>query len=89
MSAIPTRLYLAHQLRKASYSRRIGLASYLAAAASTGWTEAGGMLLLAPDIQQELLYLPEVLHGKAAKQERLLRPLDWRVQWRMRGRIRK
>jgi len=55
-SAISTRLYLAasfpdsagfmlaQQLWKASYSCRIGLASNLAAAASTGWTEAGSWL---------------------------------------------
>ena len=51
------------------------------------------LLNLAPDIQEELLYLPEVLQGKAAIHERLLRPLttelDWRVQRRMWGRIRK
>ena len=51
------------------------------------------MLLLAPDFKKELLYLPEVLEGKAAIHEKLLRPLttevDWRVQRKMRGRIRK
>ena len=51
------------------------------------------LLNLAPDIQEELLYLPEVMHGKAQIHERLLRPLtteiDWRVQRRMGGRIRK
>ena len=49
------------------------------------------LLLLAPDIQEELLYLPEVIQGKAFIHERLLRPLtreiDWRVQRRMWGRI--
>ena len=48
---------------------------------------------LAPDIQEELLYLPEVLRGKVQIHERLLRPLttekDWRVQRRMWGRIKK
>ncbi len=63
--------------------------SNLATAVATVWTETVGMLLLAPDIQEELLYLPEVLHGKAAKHERLLKPLDWRVQRRMWGRIKK
>ncbi len=49
------------------------------------------LLLLAPDIQEELLYLPEVIQGKAAIHEKLLRPLtteiDWRVQRRMWARI--
>lgn len=61
-----------------------------AAAISTGLT---ALLHLAPDIQEELLYLPEVMQGKAAIHERLLRPLttelDWRVQSRMWARIRK
>ena len=78
---------------QASYSCRIGLARNLATAVATVWTETVGMLLLAPDIQEELLYLPEVLQGKATIHERLLRPLtteiDWRVQRRMWGRIRK
>ena len=45
------------------------------------------------DILEELLHLPEVMQGKAAIHEKLLRPLtrelDWRVQRRMWGRIRK
>ncbi len=56
-------------------------------------TQIMGLLLLAPDIQEELLYLPEVIQGKAAIHEWLLRPLtsekDWRVQRRMWGRIAK
>ena len=56
-------------------------------------TQIVSLLLLAPDIQEELLYLPEVVQGKAAIHERLLRPLttelDWRVQKRMWARIRK
>ena len=52
-----------------------------------------GLLHLAPDILEELLYLPEVMHGKAQIHERLLRPLtkqaDWRVQRRIWARIRK
>ena len=47
------------------------------------------LLNLVPDIQEELLYLPEVVQGKAAIHERLLRPLttelDWRVQRRLWG----
>ncbi len=54
-------------------------------------TQIMSLLNLAPDIQEELLYLPEVIHGKAAIHERLLRPLtrelDWRMQRRMWGRI--
>ena len=56
-------------------------------------TQIMSLLHLAPDIQEELLYLPEVMQGKAVIHEKLLRPLtrelDWRVQRRMWGRIRK
>ncbi len=56
-------------------------------------TQIMSLLNLAPDIQEELLYLPEVIQGKAQIHERLLRPLtretDWRVQRRLWGRIRK
>ena len=56
-------------------------------------TQIMSLLHLAPDIQEELLYLPEVMKGKATIHERLLRQLtrqaDWRVQRRMWGRIRK
>ncbi len=56
-------------------------------------TQIMSLLHLAPDIQEELLYLPEVMQGKATIHERLLRPLntelDWRVQRRMWARIRK
>jgi hypothetical protein len=55
-------------------------------------TQIMSLLNLAPDIQEELLYLPEVMQGKAQIHERLLRPLtrelDWRVQRRMWARIR-
>ena len=51
------------------------------------------LLLLALNIEEELLYLPEVIQGKATIHEKLLRPLttelDWRVQRRMWARIRK
>ena len=54
-------------------------------------TQIMSLLNLAPDILEELLYLPEVLQGKAAIHERLLRPLttelDWRVQRRMWARM--
>ena len=56
-------------------------------------TQIMSLLLLAPDIQEELLYLPEVMQGKAPIHERLLRPLttvlDWRVQRRMWARVKK
>ena len=56
-------------------------------------TQIMSLLNLAPDIQEELLYLPEVLQGKAQIHERLLRQLtrelDWRVQRRMWPRNRK
>ena len=56
-------------------------------------TQIMSLLNLAPDIKEELLYLSEVIQGKAAIHERLLRPLtreiDWRVQRRMWARIKK
>ena len=56
-------------------------------------TQIMSLLNLAPDIQEELLYLPEVIQGKAGIHEKLLRLLtteiDWRVQRRMWGMIRK
>ena len=54
-------------------------------------TQIMSLLHLAPDIQEELLYLPEVMKGKATIHERLLRQLtrqaDWRVQRRMWARM--
>ena len=56
-------------------------------------TQIMSLLNLAPDIQEELLYLPEVMVGRTTIHERLLRPLttevSWKVQRRMWGRIRK
>ena len=56
-------------------------------------TQIMSLLNLAPDIQEELLYLPEVMVGRTTIHERLLRQLttemDWRVQRRMWGRIKK
>jgi hypothetical protein len=50
-------------------------------------TQIMNLLLLAPDIQEELLNLPEIIWGKATIHEKLLRPLtmqiDWRVQRKM------
>ncbi len=59
----------------------------------TRMTQIMSLLNLAPDIREELLYVPEVIEGKSAIHERLLRPLtkelDWRVQKRLWARIRK
>ncbi len=56
-------------------------------------TQIMSLLNLAPDIQEELLCLPEVIMGKSQIHERLLRPMtrevDWKVQRTMWGRIRK
>ncbi len=56
-------------------------------------TQVMSLLNLAPDILEELLYLPEVLLGRSPIHERLLRPLttelNWRVQRRMWARIKK
>ena len=53
-------------------------------------TQIMNLTHLAPDIQEELLYLPRVLNGRAPIHERRLRPIvaeiDWskqRVLWRM------
>ena len=44
-------------------------------------TRIMSLLLLAPDIQEELLYLPEVMQGKATIHERLMRPLTTEMDW--------
>ena len=45
------------------------------------------LTLLAPDIQEALLFLPRVTAGKAPIHEKLLRPIsaetDWQIQWKM------
>ncbi len=47
---------------------------------------------LAPDIQEELLFLPSVTHGRAPVHEKRLRPIaakaDWRAQRRLWAQIR-
>ena len=48
-------------------------------------TQIMSLLLLAPDIQEELLYLPEVMHGKTPIHERLLRPLTTEIDWKVKG----
>ena len=39
------------------------------------------LTLLAPDIQEELLFLPRVTAGKAAVHERMLRPIAAETDW--------
>jgi hypothetical protein len=39
------------------------------------------LLHLAPDIQEELLFLPPVTEGRAQVHERMLRPLSAEVCW--------
>ena len=39
------------------------------------------LTLLAPDIQEELLFLPRVTAGKAAVHERMLRPIAAEADW--------
>jgi len=39
------------------------------------------LTLLAPDIQEELLFLPRVREGKATIHEKLLRPIAAEVDW--------
>ena len=50
-------------------------------------TQITNLLCLAPDIQEEILFLPPTLSGRDALTERHLRPiaalLDWRKQRRM------
>jgi len=50
-------------------------------------TQIMNLLQLAPEIQEELLFLPRIERGKAPIQERQLRPIagvsDWRKQRRM------
>ena len=42
--------------------------------------------MLAPEIQERLLFLPEVATGRPAIQERMLRPIAAEVDWgRQRG----
>ena len=50
-------------------------------------TQIMNLLHLAPDIQEEVLFLPQIKRGKEPIQERHLRPIaavpDWRKQRRM------
>jgi len=50
-------------------------------------TQIMNLLHLAPDIQEEILFLPRTDGGRAAIHERTLRPItavvDWRKQRRM------
>jgi hypothetical protein len=44
-------------------------------------TQIMNLLHLAPDIQEELLFLPEVMKGRDLIHERMLRPLTAIVDW--------
>ena len=46
-------------------------------------TQIMSLLNLALVIQEELLYLPEVIQGKATIHEKLLRPLNSEMNWRV------
>ena len=50
-------------------------------------TQIMNLLWLAPDIQEEILFLPETVQGRDAVTEKQLRPIaavsDWRKQRRM------
>lgn len=44
-------------------------------------TQIMNLLLLAPDIQEELLFLPRVVSGKDPVHEKMLRPIAAEVDW--------
>jgi len=44
-------------------------------------TQIMNLLLLAPDIQEELLHLPGIIQGKATIHEKLLRPMTMQIDW--------
>ena len=46
-------------------------------------TQIMNLLHLAPDIQEELLCLPEVMDGRDAIHERMLRPVTAEVRWNL------
>jgi hypothetical protein len=46
-------------------------------------TQIMNLLHLAPDIQEDLLFLPPVTEGRAQIHERMLRPLSAEVCWEM------
>ena len=50
-------------------------------------TQIMSLLNLAPEIQEELLYLPEVIQGKALIHEKLLRPMTTEMNWRLQRRM--
>ena len=54
-------------------------------------TQIMNLLLLAPDIQEEILFLPCTMSGRDAVREHMVRPiaavLDWRKQRRMWGEV--
>ncbi len=44
-------------------------------------TQIMNLLHLAPDIQEELLFLPPLFEGRAPINERVLRPLSAKISW--------
>jgi len=44
-------------------------------------TQILNLTLLAPDIQEELLFLPRLMAGKSAIHEKVLRPIAAEVEW--------
>lgn len=45
-------------------------------------TQILNLTLLAPDIQEELLFLPRVTEGKSAIHEKMLRPVSSAIDWK-------
>jgi len=50
-------------------------------------TQIMNLLHLAPDIQEEILFLPRVMEGKDSIHERMLRPVVAELSWRTQRRI--
>lgn len=76
---------LRHQGEVADYAEL----ARLALVSRARMTQIMSLVLLAPDIQEEILYLPRVEGGRASVAEKMVRPIaavpDWRLQrerWR-------
>ena len=50
-------------------------------------TQIMNLLLLAPDIQEEILFLPQILSGRDPIRERYIRPLTSMLDWRKQRRL--
>ncbi len=73
-------------LREGSVSNTIELAQ-LARVTQPRITQVMNLLHLAPDIQEELLFLPLVTHGRDPLHEKQLRRLCAEVSWRKQRRL--